>query len=116
MRVLVDENIPSMTVRALSEDGHVVLDVRGTAQEGATDPDLWTLAQQQSCLLITTDKGFAQHRNEPHCGILIVRLRQPNRRRIHAHVRQAMADFAEHEWSGLLVTERDTVRSVYRAA
>lgn len=36
MRILVDENIPIMTVHALREMGHEVKDIRGTADEGSS--------------------------------------------------------------------------------
>jgi len=35
MRILVDENIPRITVSALRELGHDVKDLRGTAAQGA---------------------------------------------------------------------------------
>ncbi len=114
MNVLVDENIPSMTVRALREAGHDVLDIRGTIQEGMADDDLWKIAQREKRLMITTDKGFARRRDEIHHGVLIVRLRRPNRRKIHQRVMRAMSQFAEEEWPGLLLTMRDVVQSVWR--
>lgn len=114
MRILVDENIPLMTVHALREMGHEVLDIRGTANEGAADEILWEIIQRQGRLLITTDKGFTEHRDEQHHGILIVRLRQPNRYKIHQRAMQAMKQFAEKEWPGLLVVMRDMVQSVWR--
>lgn len=40
MKILVDENIPAMTVRGLREHGHDVTDIRGTASEGQSDADL----------------------------------------------------------------------------
>lgn len=104
-----------MTVRALREMGHDVLDIRGTAYEGLADDALWEMVQREGRLLITTDKGFARHRDKPHYGILVVRLRQPNRRRIHQRVMQAVAQFTAEEWPGLLVTMRDMVQSVWRA-
>ena len=116
MKILVDENIPLMTVRALREMGHDVLDIRGTADEGMTDDALWEMIQPERRLLITTDKGFTQHRDELHHGILIVRLRQPTRRKIHQRVIQAMTHFAAEEWPGLLVVMRDVVQSVWRAS
>ncbi|MBM4467462.1 MAG: hypothetical protein FJ014_18215 [Chloroflexi bacterium] len=115
MKIFVDENIPLMTVQALRDLGHDVLDIRRTADQGMTDDTLWEMVQQEGRLLITTDKGFAQHREESHHGILIVLLRQPNRRRIHRRVMQAIAQFTTDEWSGLLVTMRDVVQSVWRA-
>jgi predicted nuclease of predicted toxin-antitoxin system len=86
MKIFVDENIPLMTVQALREMGHDVLDIRGTPNEGMTNEALWEMIQREGRTLITTDKGFTQHRDEPHHGILIVRLRQPNRWKIHQRV------------------------------
>lgn len=83
MRVLVDENIPRITVNGIHALGHDVKDVRGTSDQGITDSELWELALAESRALITTDKGFAEYRSVPHHGILIVRLRQPNRQKIH---------------------------------
>jgi predicted nuclease of predicted toxin-antitoxin system len=74
MKIFVDENIPFMTVHALREMGHDVIDVRGTTEEGSPDEALWQMVKKQGRLLITTDKGFTQHREESHHGILIVRL------------------------------------------
>jgi predicted nuclease of predicted toxin-antitoxin system len=115
MRVLVDENIPNLTVRALMELGHDVLDIRGTDKQGTGDEHLWTLAQTEARLLITTDKGFADHRDENHHGILIVRLHQPNEERIRTRILAALRQFVEKEWQGLTVVMRDNVQSVRRA-
>jgi predicted nuclease of predicted toxin-antitoxin system len=114
MRILVDENIPHLTVDRLRELGHDVKDVRGTADQGLPDPDLWGVSLTERRLLITTDKGFAEYRGTPHHGILIVRLRQPNRLRIHQSVMHAMGRFGEADWPGLLVVVRDTTMSMSR--
>jgi len=55
MKILVDENIPLMTVRKLHEQGYVVIDIRGTDDQGITDEALWQKAQTDKSLLITTD-------------------------------------------------------------
>jgi len=75
MKIFVDENIPSITVRELRSKGHDVRDIRKTADQGIPDTDLWQIAQQEKRLLITTDKGFSSQRHEKHHGILIIRLR-----------------------------------------
>ena len=77
MKIFVDENIPLITVQALRDVGHDVLDIRRTVDQGMPDDALWEMVQQEGRMLITTDKGFAQHREESHHGILIVLLRQP---------------------------------------
>jgi predicted nuclease of predicted toxin-antitoxin system len=115
MKICVDENIPLDTVEGLSNLGHDVLDIRGTIDQGISDDVLWKMVQAEQRLLITTDKGFVQYRNERHAGILVVRLRQPNARKIHERVIQAMAQFPETEWAGMVVVMRDVVQSVSRA-
>jgi predicted nuclease of predicted toxin-antitoxin system len=114
MRVLVDENIPIVTVQALKDLGHDVLDIRGTAQQGTEDEGVWALALSETRLLVTTDKGFVDHRDEKHHGILIVRLHQPNEERIHARIMAALRQFDGAEWQCLTVVMRDNVQSVWR--
>jgi predicted nuclease of predicted toxin-antitoxin system len=114
VRIFVDENIPTRTVRSLRAMGHEVSDVRGTPDEAVNDDDLWRLVQQERALLVTTDKGFVRHRDDPHSGILIVRLRRPNRIKIDERVVQALQRFDENQWPGLLVVMRDRVQSVRR--
>ena len=115
MKILVDENIPSITASELKKLGHDIMDIRGTSQQGLPDDDLWRLAQQERRMFITTDKGFAANRSEDHHGILIIRLRQPSEQTIHLRVMSAIKRFSEREWTGLLVVIRDTVQSVYRS-
>lgn len=114
MKIFVDENIPNVTVATLRAAGHDVRDIRGTLQQGLFDDALWPLAQSEERLLVTTDKGFSEHRDERHHGILIVRLRQPNEQRIHSRVMAAFQQFSENDWAGLLVVMRDRVQSIYR--
>ena len=73
-----------------------------------------TLALAESRALITTDKGFTEYRSVPHHGILIVRLRQPNRQKIHHAVMHVIERFPEDEWPNLLVVVRDTTMSTSR--
>jgi predicted nuclease of predicted toxin-antitoxin system len=115
VKILVDENIPLVTVETLRSFGHDVLDIRGTPDEGMEDPELWLKSQSEGRLLITTDKGFSKCRNELHYGILIVRLRKPNQLKIHQRVMQAMNQFDENQWSGLLVVMRDVVQAVWKS-
>ena len=111
----MDENIPNITIRELRALGHDVLDIRGTEHQGMHDDELWPFAQADQRMLVTTDKGFAEHRDEQHCGILVVRLRQPNEQRIHVRIMAAFRQFTKHDWPGLLVVMRDAVQSVHRA-
>lgn len=114
MDVLVDENIPLMSIGQLRDMGHDVCDIRGTADEGLSDDLLWNKACQDKRLLITTDRGFAQYRDRKHHGILIVSLRKPNRRKINERVIEAMRLFSPEQWPGLLVVMRDKTMSSWR--
>ena len=104
-----------MTVEALRALGHDVSDIRGTSNQGIPDATLWRLALAESRTLITTDKGFTEYRSTAHRGMLIVRLRQPNRQKIHRAVMHVIARFPENEWSNLLVVARDTTISTSRS-
>lgn len=115
MNIFVDENIPARTVRELREIGHDVKDIRGTDKEGIIDDDVWDIAQKEQRLLISTDKGFSQKRHEKHSGILIIRLKKPNRLKIHQKVMQAMRRFKENEWAGMTVVMKDSVQSIWKA-
>jgi len=114
MKICVDENIPLVTVRELERLGHDVLDIRGTRDQGIADDRLWIKVQEQRRLLITTDKGFASYRRDPHHGILIVRLRQPTEAKIHERVMQAIHRFTENDWPGLILVMRDVIQSAWR--
>lgn len=91
-----------------------MLDVRGTSQQASSDDSLWQIAVAEKRLLITTDKGFTANRTQPHYGILVVRLRQPNRQKINHSVMQGLQRFGEEEWPGLIVVVRDQVLSISR--
>jgi predicted nuclease of predicted toxin-antitoxin system len=82
--------------------------------QGIPDARIWALAQSEQRLLIGTDKGFSEHRDENHHGLLIIRLRQPNEHKIHERILTALREFPEESWPGLLVVMRDTIRSVSR--
>jgi predicted nuclease of predicted toxin-antitoxin system len=114
MDILVDENIPLMTVQQLRNIGHDVLDIRGTADQGISDELLWNKVYQEKRLLITTDRGFAHYRDRDHYGILIISLRRPNRQKINKHVIDAIKLFSAKQWPGLLVVMRDRTMGTWR--
>jgi len=111
MKIFVDENISSISVTALCSKGFDVKDIRGTVDQGITDEHLWQIVQKEKRLLIATDKGFSIHRDEAHHGILIIRLRQPTRQKIHQRVMQAITKYSSEQWPGLLMVMRDSVQS-----
>lgn len=115
MNIFVDENIPNLSVEELRRMGHDVMDIRGTDKEGLDDKGIWQIVEEQKRMLITTDKGFANYRDELHYGMIIVRLRQPNRKKIHSGKLQTFTAYKESEWRGLMVIVRDTVQSIWHS-
>lgn len=113
MNILVDENFSTPTVKALREQGHFVIDVRESKDQGISDDQIWELDQQHLALLVSTDKRFVRRR-PPHHGVLVIRLRQPNQERIHQRVFSALKHFADASWPGQTVIMRDRARSVRR--
>ena len=114
MKILVDENIPSISVEKLRSLGHDVLDIRGTSNQGISDEKLFKMACQQRRLLITTDRGFAFQRDTKHLGILIVALHKPNSVRINNRIQLAIKRFLPRQWPGLLVVVRDSSLSIWK--
>ena len=108
-------NIPEMDTALFAQKGFNVIDIRGTEDQGITDEVLWQKVQKEKCLLITTDKGFSVYRDEPHHGILIIRLRQPTRLKIHQSVMRALKRNPESDWPGLMVVVRDKVQSTWKS-
>ena len=115
MKILVDENIPLISVNKLLEMGHNVCDIRGTSDEGMPDELLWKKACDEKRLLITTDKGFAQYRDKRHNGILIIALRKPNTDKIHTRILKALENFSVMQWRNSLVIMRDNVIGTWRS-
>ena len=114
MKIFVDEHIPLMTVQALRLMGHDVHDIRGTPEQGMQDDALWEVTQREERLLITTHRGFTPYRAVSHHGMLIIRLRRPNRHKIHQRIMHALRQFSDTDWPGLLVVMRDVAQSTWR--
>ena len=114
MRIIVDENIPLMTANELSSLGHNVMDIRGTDLEGIDDEELWKIVLKEKRLLISTDKGFVRNRHEKHYGILIIRLKQPNRLKIHQKVMKGISLFNEKDWPRMTVVMQDIFHSTWK--
>ena len=114
MKLLVDENIPRMTVNTLRDMGHDVKDLRQTPEQGISDEVLWDIAQHEKRLVVTTDKGFSHYRNQAHAGILIIRLKKPNRIKIHQRAIAAIKKYSEKQWYGRIVVMKDAVQSTWK--
>jgi len=58
MRLLIDENLSEAIVLQLASSFPGSLHVRQLGFGGATDQQVWQLAQQHQCVLLTRDEDF----------------------------------------------------------
>ncbi|MEK7274674.1 MAG: DUF5615 family PIN-like protein [Candidatus Desantisbacteria bacterium] len=56
MKFFLDENFPKAAHGLLAELGHEVIDVRGSANEGAEDSYIFEMVQHCEAVFLTTDK------------------------------------------------------------
>jgi predicted nuclease of predicted toxin-antitoxin system len=82
MKFSLDENFPKAAAGVLERLGHEVFDLRGTGREGSPDAEIFTDAQLQGAVFLTTDRDFFHtipHLHAEHHGVVVIALRQPNR-------------------------------------
>jgi predicted nuclease of predicted toxin-antitoxin system len=111
MKIKLDENLPLRLANLLKDLGHDVHTVREECLTGHSDPEIWEEAQKESRSLITQDLDFADSRKfvpGSHHGILLVRLRSPNRRNLIGRIIELFQKESVGDWSGFFVvaTER----------
>jgi len=95
MIFFLDENFPKSAVALLQDRGHEAMDIRGSANEGCGDQDIFAMAQEAGAVFLTTDRDFFHTVPQlvpDHCGVVVIALRQPNRDRLLSRLRW----FLEH--------------------
>ncbi len=118
MKFFLDENFPKSAGTLLMAEGHTVLDVRGTEFEGAEDPDIFAMAQERQAVFLSTDRDFFHtipHLLPKHCGIVVIALRQPNRRAILNRLSWFLDRFGNHPLIDKAYLLRDRTYAVYPA-
>lgn len=75
-RILVDENLPRMLARRLTEAGYGTVHVHDVGLQGRPDEEVFTYARQEDLTILTGDVGFANvlQYPPPHAGIIVARL------------------------------------------
>lgn len=111
MKIKLDENLPLRLAIPLRELGHDVHTLRDESLLGHGDMEIWDRTQKESRFLITQDLDFSDLRQfapGSHHGILLVRLRSPNRRDLIERVGELFRKENVDEWAGCFVvaTER----------
>jgi predicted nuclease of predicted toxin-antitoxin system len=111
MNIKLDENLPFRLATLLKNIGHDVHTVHDERLVGRADGEIWEAAQKESRFLITQDLDFSDLRRfapGSHHGILLVRLRSPNRRDLTDRIGELFQKENVNEWAGSFVvaTER----------
>jgi predicted nuclease of predicted toxin-antitoxin system len=111
MKIKRDENLPLSLATLLNGLGHDAHTLQDELLLGHSDHEIWEAAQKESRFLITQDLDFSDLRRfapGSHHGILLVRLRSPNRRDLIERVEELFQKENVNEWAGCFVvtTER----------
>lgn len=110
MKIKLDENLPRRLVSALGTLGHNVQTPREEGLSGASDQVVWEAAQREGRFLITQDLDFSDARRfapGTHCGILLVRLREPSRQALIERVERLFGDEDAGQWERSYVVATD---------
>jgi len=111
MRIKLDENLPfslSSTLKSLGHDVHTVIE---QDLVGCSDSEIWAAVQKEGHFLITQDLDFSDVRRFTpggHHGLLLARLRSPDRGSLARRVEQVFRGEQVDDWEGCFVvaTER----------
>ncbi|MGA8220526.1 MAG: DUF5615 family PIN-like protein [Candidatus Acidiferrales bacterium] len=111
MKIKLDENLPLLLAARLKTLGHDIHTTHAEGLTGCADREIWEAAQRESRFLITQDLDFSDSRKfapGSHCGILLVRLRSPNRGTLTERVEWLFQNENVDEWAGcfIVATER----------
>jgi predicted nuclease of predicted toxin-antitoxin system len=106
MKIKLDENLPASLapiLKSLQHDVHTIADENLT---GRTDSEIWEAVQREQRFLITQDLDFSDIRQflpGTHYGILLVRLRDPDRQSLIFRLREIFRHEQVNTWARCFV-------------
>jgi predicted nuclease of predicted toxin-antitoxin system len=106
MKIKLDENLPLRLAILLKGLGHDVHTLHDELLLGQADREIWEATQKESRFLITQDLDFSDLRRfapGSHHGILLVRLRSPNRKDLIERIEELFQKENVGEWAGCFV-------------
>jgi predicted nuclease of predicted toxin-antitoxin system len=110
MKVKLDENLPAFLCDILTALGYQADTVLDEGYGGADDDRIWAAAQEEGRLLVTQDMDFSDFRKfvfHPHNGIVLVRLREPNRAKLIRRLQNVFETEDVRKWPGCFVIVTD---------
>ncbi len=117
MKVKLDENLPAELVEHFAALHHDVHTVSSEQLTGRDDGVIFRAALQENRLLLTQDLDFSDRRRfKPgtHPGIVLVRLRDPNRRRLVERIKLILQTYDIETWAGCFVVVGDSRLRIIR--
>jgi predicted nuclease of predicted toxin-antitoxin system len=114
IRFLIDEDMPRLTARALTERGFDCVDARDIGLRGVDDDVLYEWAQKENRIILTGDLGFSNTLRFPlgsHKGIVIARFpNEMSTERLNQILMDAITDICEDLPGNLAIIEPDKIR------
>lgn len=117
MKIKLDENLPVSLSTVLHNLAHDVHTVTQEHLSSRSDRDIWEAAQSERRFLITQDLDFSDLRRfapGTHCGLLLVRLRSPDRQTLLHRVPQMFPHEDVNGWARCFVVATDRKIQVIR--
>jgi predicted nuclease of predicted toxin-antitoxin system len=102
MKIKLDENLPDDLAPLFAAGGHDVQTVPQEQLAGRDDAVIFKAACDEERVLWTQDLDFSDVRTfspGTHPGVVLMRLREPSRRRLVERVRQILASESLESWN-----------------
>ena len=119
MRIKLDENLPHRLANLLRKFGHEVHTLGEEGLLGHADEEVWGAAQRDARFLVTQDLDFSDSRRfsaGSHHGVLLLRLRDPNRRALTERVEEIFQKENVESWARCFVVATERKIRVVRPA
>lgn len=114
MKFKIDENLPPKLARILGSAGHDADTVFDEKLVGSTDQEIIEVCNREKRALVTLDLDFSNVRAYPpsdHFGLIVLRLRQQDKRHVLHVVSQVVEMFDQEQVGGhLWIVEEDRIR------
>src|SRR5580698_3546745 len=117
MKIKLDENLPTDLVDVLVSCNHDVHTVPDESLTGQDDAVIFSRVSSERRLLLTQDLDFSDIRKfapGSHSGIVLIRLRDPSRRRLLERMRHILQTERIESWTGCFVVISDRKLRVRR--
>jgi len=112
-----DATPPTEAAELLAAQGHDVHTVMTENLSGHDDPTIFGAAKSEGRLLMTQDLDFSdvrQYQPGTHPGIVLIRLREPSRRRLIERLNKTIEAESIEDWAGCFVVLSDRKLRVRR--